>query len=148
MRKRIYLEGSLNNWLRWLGKWKCHQKKKKMNSANNRFSFYLLLVFQCRLDMMVNLKEKSGSKTKFDRNYLGKVCNKKWRLLKVWCLGNSHLKLIVRAYLIVEIEFSWKRTRKKWSLTSHRGKKGFQEERNSGGYHRKIQKIRGKKSIR
>lgn len=48
-----------------------------MNSANNRFSFYLLLVFQCRLDMMVNLKEKSGSKTKFDRNYLGKVCNKK-----------------------------------------------------------------------
>ena len=48
-----------------------------MKGTNNRFRFYLLVVFQLKLDMIINLKEKSGSKIKLDRNYLGKVCKKK-----------------------------------------------------------------------
>ena len=61
MRKRMYLEESLNNWLRcWVNG--SAVKKKKTKSANNRFSFYLLVVFQCRLDMKVNLSRSQDQR--------------------------------------------------------------------------------------
>lgn len=49
------------------------EKDRERRMVNNEFSFYLLAVFLCKLHMMVNLKNKSKSKTKFGISHLRKA---------------------------------------------------------------------------